>query len=199
MAPLRILLVRHAEPEHFPHEAGVSHPDGRDSEWNRRPLSARGLADARALAIELARENPVALYASPYPRARQTIDPLAQHLGLAIETIDDLRERLLSPNLMDDYRPHMRRAWENFDYVVAGGESSREAQARMLRVLTDVRSRHENGTVVMASHGNLIALALHASNLRVDHDFWESMPLPAVYRLESAGERWRASGPGLGG
>jgi hypothetical protein len=70
----------------------------------------------------------------------------------------------------------------DFDYVLPGGESSRQAQHRVLRVLDEVRTRHNTGTIVVASHGNLITLALHAMADGIDHDFWKAMPLPASIR-----------------
>jgi hypothetical protein len=49
---------------------------------------------------------------------------------------------------------------------------------------------------VVASHGNLIALALHAIVPdQVDFEFWAAMPTPAVYVLPIDGP---VSGPGLG-
>jgi 2,3-bisphosphoglycerate-dependent phosphoglycerate mutase len=188
-ARLILFLVRHAAPV----------PPGTEGhEENERPLSEAGRAAALALADELAPQRPVALYSSPYPRARQTIEPLAERLGAKIETIDDLRERLLFPEPRKTWREELQRSWEDFDYRLDGGESSRDAQLRVLRVLNDIRARHESGVVVLASHGNLIALALNAMVPRVDFDFWESIPLPAVYRVEFVLGRWRvASGPNL--
>jgi len=73
-APTRFLLIRHAE-----------------SEWNAAgrwqgqadpPLSARGLAQAEALARELAGERADALWSSDLRRARETAAPIAEALGL---------------------------------------------------------------------------------------------------------------------
>jgi 2,3-bisphosphoglycerate-dependent phosphoglycerate mutase len=192
-----ILLVRHAEPAHFERATGTAQRDGAGSEWNDRPLSPAGIRAARELAVTLVTERPTAIYSSPYLRARQTVEPLAQHLGIAIEIVDDLRERLLAPNLNDDWQIHIQRVWHDFDYILPGGESSRQAQHRVLRVLDEVRARHNTGTIVVASHGNLIALALHAVANGIDHDFWRAMPLPAVYSLERTGNGWRTHGPGL--
>jgi broad specificity phosphatase PhoE len=84
---------------------------------------------------------------------------------------------LPAPNINDDWRIHMRRAWQDFDYVLAHGESSCQAQHRVLRVVDDLRARHEAGTIVAACHGNLIALALHAMANGIDPDFWKAVPL----------------------
>jgi 2,3-bisphosphoglycerate-dependent phosphoglycerate mutase len=134
-----------------------------------------------------------AAYSSPYIRARQTIEPIARARDLAIETVDDLRERLLSPAELPDWRAHLKRAWEDFDYAPPGGETGRDAQARIVRVLDTVAARHSTGTVIVASHGNLIALALHAFMPNVDYAFWESIPMPAVFTLIRDGRRWRVN------
>ena len=52
------------------------------------------------------------------------------------------------------------------------------------------------GRIVAASHGNLVALALHAiAPDQVDFAFWAAMPTPAVYVLGGDGS---VSGPGFG-
>ena len=178
---LTVLLIRHAESV----APGISGFD----EYTR-PLTAKGFRDAAQLSDEYASTRIDAAYSSPYLRARQTIEPMARARGLAIDTIEDLRERLLSAVELPDWRAHLRRSWNDFDYAPPGGESGRVAQARVVRVLDTITSRHSAGTVIVASHGNLIALALNAFMPRVDYAFWESIPMPAVFRLISEGSGW---------
>jgi 2,3-bisphosphoglycerate-dependent phosphoglycerate mutase len=182
--PLTVLLVRHAEPM----APGTSGFD----EFTR-PLTAKGMRDADQLREMLASTRIDAAYSSPYLRARQTIEPFAQSRGLAIATIEDLHERTLSLAELTDWKAHLRRSWEDFEYAPPGGESGRVAQARVVRVLDTIASRHSSGTVILASHGNLIALALHAFMPGVDYEFWESIPMPAVFTLTRDGSRWRVS------
>jgi len=178
-----VLLIRHAE--------SVA-PGTADFDEYTRPLTTKGFRDAERLADSLASTQIDAAYSSPYIRARQTIEPIAKARGLTIETIDDLRERVLKPGDLPDWRVHLQRSWKDFDYALPGGESSHAAQARVVRVLDDIRGRHARGEVVMfASHGNLIALALNAMLPNVDYAFWESIPMPALYTLLHDGERWR--------
>jgi 2,3-bisphosphoglycerate-dependent phosphoglycerate mutase len=184
---LTVLLVRHAEPV-APGTAGFD-------EFTR-PLTAKGVRDARKLRETLAATRIDAAYSSPYIRARQTIEPIANARGLSIETIEDLRERLLSPIDVADWRSHLRRSWEDFDYAPAGGESGRVAQARVMRVMETIASTHRGGTVLVASHGNLIALALHAVVQGVDYEFWESIAMPAVFAVIRDGDHWTVSAEG---
>ncbi len=179
---LTLLLVRHAEPV-APGTPGFD-------EFTR-PLTAKGIRDAEQLREIHALTRIDAAYSSPYRRARQTIEPIAQARGLAIATIEDLRERILSIGELPDWRAHLKRSWEDFDYAPPGGETGRFAQARVVRVLDTIASRHSAGTVILASHGNLIALALHAFAANVDYEFWESIPMPAVFTLTRNGSGWQ--------
>jgi 2,3-bisphosphoglycerate-dependent phosphoglycerate mutase len=128
-----ILLVRHAQPV-APGSAG--------HEENARPLSAAGHDQAERLADDLAGAGVSAVYSSPYPRAVQTLAPLARRLRLEIVIVDDLRERLLSPRPLPGWRAALRRSWADFSLRLPGGESSAETQRRIQRVLADLEQRH---------------------------------------------------------
>ena len=179
---LTVLLVRHAEPV-APGTVGFD-------EFTR-PLTAKGIRDAEQLREILTSTRIDAAYSSPYLRARQSIEPIAQARGLAIATIEDLRERMLSRDELPDWQAHLKRSWEDFDYAPPGGETGHVAQARVVRVLDTIASRHSAGTVIVASHGNLIALALHAFMPNVDYEFWKLIPMPAVFTLIREGRGWQ--------
>jgi 2,3-bisphosphoglycerate-dependent phosphoglycerate mutase len=127
------------------------------------------------------------VYSSPYPRAFQTAVPIAEAHGLHVETVDDLRERLLSTEPLDDWYAEVRRSWDDFGHALPGGESSRTAQARAERVLAGLAARHPGQTIVAASHGNLIALALNARDEAVGFEFWDAMEMPALFEVEISG------------
>ncbi len=188
---LTILLIRHAESA--PPKDGV----GAERERNR-PLTERGIRDAEVLAETLAAIKPDRVYSSPYRRSIQTVAPIAARNSMEVELIEDLRERLLSPAALPDFRDHLRRCWLDFDYAPLGGESSAIAQARVRSVFDDLRRRHREGLLVVGSHGNLISLALHAIEPTVNYDFWNAIPTPAVYRIAFRdGRVCELSGPGF--
>jgi 2,3-bisphosphoglycerate-dependent phosphoglycerate mutase len=180
-----LLLVRHAEP--------VPARDPRFEE-NDRPLSDEGRRQADRLAEQLAGRGVEAIYSSPYPRSIQTVEPLAERLRLESVIVEELRERLLSPGPLPGWLEQLERSWAEFEFRLPGGESSAAAQERAWQVLHPLADRHRDGVAVVASHGNLIALALHRLVPAVGFDFWRAMPLPAVYAVGADG---RASGPGL--
>ena len=74
---MRLLLVRHGRPD-----------EGHADRPHDPPLHADGQRQARAVATLLAHEGVTRIVSSPLLRARETAEPLAEQLGLAIDTID---------------------------------------------------------------------------------------------------------------
>jgi 2,3-bisphosphoglycerate-dependent phosphoglycerate mutase len=186
LAPLDVLLVRHAEP------IPVGTPEVHDDE---RPLTDAGRQAAEELAAELDGWEVTAVYSSPYARALETVTVLARRRGLSVHLVDDLRERRLSPDPIDDWETRLEEAWTDADLSLPGGESGREAQRRAIAILDLLRSRHpDGGRLVIGSHGNLISLVLHALEPGIDFAFHMAMPMPALYRLTHDGLRWRIMG-----
>jgi hypothetical protein len=57
-------------------------------------------------------------------------------------------------------------------------------------VLSGLAERHPDTTIAAVSHGNLIALALHAHDPTVAFEVWDGMPMPALYEIAvNPGER----------
>lgn len=186
LAPLDVLLVRHAEPIPF---------GSQDVADDDRPLTDEGRAAAAELAEELDEYQVTAIYSSPYTRSLETVAAIARRRGLEIQLLTDLRERRLSPQPMDDWRVALERGWTDADFAPPGGETGRAAQRRAVGTLDLLRSRHpDGGRLVLGSHGNLISLILQALEPAVDFAFHMAMPTPAVYRLSHDGLRWRVIG-----
>jgi 2,3-bisphosphoglycerate-dependent phosphoglycerate mutase len=186
MPALDVLLVRHAEP------MPPGTPDILDDD---RPLTDAGRQAAAELAAELDGWEITAIYSSPYARAVETMTALADRRGMRVQLLDDLRERQLSGEPHDTWQDSLARSWADADFVMAGGESGREAQRRAIGILDLLRVRHpDGGRLVLGSHGNLISLILQAFEPNVGFDFNMAMPMPALYRLTHDGLRWRIMG-----
>ena len=186
LAPLDVLLVRHAEPVAFG-TPGVADDD--------RSLTDAGRAAAEELAAELDGYEITAIYSSPYTRAMETVTVLAHRRHLEVHLLADLRERRLATEPMADWRDRLEAAWTDHELALPGAESGREAQRRAIATLDLLRSRHpDGGRLVLGSHGNLISLILHALEPGVDFAFHMAMPMPALYRLTHDGLRWRIMG-----
>ncbi len=78
-----LLVVRHA------HAGRRSAYRGDD---RTRPLSPRGVVRARELIPLLSEYHPQRILSSPYVRCFATVQPLAESLGLAVESVDVLAE-----------------------------------------------------------------------------------------------------------
>jgi phosphohistidine phosphatase SixA len=95
-----LYLVRHA------------HTNGTAGE--NRPLSSKGMRDARRVA-DILEERPITIvYSSPYTRACQTIEPIVVKLGVGTCMDERLRERELvntSPSLLKKLSVAPGRTW----------------------------------------------------------------------------------------
>jgi 2,3-bisphosphoglycerate-dependent phosphoglycerate mutase len=165
-----IYLVRHAHSDWSPDE--------------QRPLSAKGHADAVLVADVLAQHPIQAIYSSPYARARQTVEPLAARLRLTIIEHPDLRERQISAKPVEDFLVAVTMLWKNPKFAFVGGESNVQAQERGVTLIKELLKYHGGESIVVATHGNLLALILQHFDPAVDFDFWQQMTMPDVYALD---------------
>jgi 2,3-bisphosphoglycerate-dependent phosphoglycerate mutase len=149
------------------------------------PLTPEGIVQAHLLADLLMPLGIDRIVSSPFRRALDSIAPLAARLSLPIERDDRLIERVLSPAPLPDWRAHLRRTFDDDDYCLEGGESSRTATARAAAVLDDAR-RHPARATTIVTHGNLLALLLRHFDGRVGFATWASMTNPDIYRVTIA-------------
>ena len=150
-----------------------------------RPLSDKGQASLAQLEF-LAYKSITAIYSSPYQRAIQTVEPLAQSLKLAIQTDKRLIERKLSSQAIadQDFEEAFMQLWSRPTLALAGGESNQQAQQRALTFLHELESKHQNEEIILSSHGNLICILLSAFDLSIDYNFWHNLSMPDVLVLD---------------
>jgi 2,3-bisphosphoglycerate-dependent phosphoglycerate mutase len=162
------------------------------------PLTPPGHEQAERLADSLQPHGIARIVSSPYLRARQSVEPLARHLGLAIETDDRLIERVLSTVSLDDWRASLQAAWDDHDLILPGGESSHQATVRGMAALEAILTDGRQPTVVV-SHGNLISLLLHAFDGRPGFTTWEQLSNPDLFEIayapptDRSAARWLAT------
>lgn len=162
------------------------------------PLTPLGHEQAHRLAETLQPLGIARIVASSYRRAMQTVEPLADLLGLTVDTDDRLTERVLSTAPLDDWRQHLQAAWDDHDLILPGGESSRQATSRGLAALAEIAA-DQRQPVVVVSHGNLISLLLHAFDGRPGFATWEALSNPDLFEIvhtpatASSPARWSAA------
>jgi 2,3-bisphosphoglycerate-dependent phosphoglycerate mutase len=165
-----VFLIRHAHSEWTPDE--------------QRSLSKQGTASAQQVAVRLGDEPITAIYSSPSRRAVDTVAPLAEHLGLDIYMVENLREREVPPVPLSEFEPMIREAWLDPESSPGGGESNVEAQARGVAVVKRILAMHPQQHVVISTHGNLLALILNGLDRAYGYDFWRELTFPDIYRLQ---------------
>ena len=144
------------------------------TQWNHRgirqghldsDLTARGIAQAKALGIRLAREHFTTLYSSDLGRAVHTARIIAASTGHEIVTDARLRERHLGifqgldgdqirAKYPEEYRLHRT---VGPDYVIPEGESVRQQVARNVGYLTQIAPKHLGETIVVVTHGGVLS------------------------------------------
>jgi probable phosphoglycerate mutase len=190
MSSQKVLLIRHGE-----------------TEWslNRRhtgttdiPLTENGRGVARLLKPVLAAHTFTLVLTSPMRRARETCELAG--LGERTEIDRDLMEwnygeyEGLTPKEIHAKRP----GWMIFRDGAPGGEGPDQVQARIDRVITNIRAVGAQSHVAVFSHGHLIrALAarwLGFPVLEGRHFLLEpaTINVMSYYRDVPAIERWNA-------
>lgn len=144
-----IYFVRHAESD-------INIRDGES-----RPLTEKGLKDAKNI-IPLFREIEIdRVYSSPYKRAVDTVSPLANIRKLEIEVIDDFKERRSDTVKSVELSELIKRQWDDFTYTLSDGECYSDVQSRNIKALARVLSENEGGTVVIGTHGISLCTMIH--------------------------------------
>lgn len=146
------------------------------------PLTPLGFEQAEQLVDRFRQLGVARIVSSPYRRAVQSVEPLANDLGLTLETDERLIERVLSTEWLDDWREGLRAAWDDFDLTLPGGESSRQATSRGMAAILDVVDDPRQPAVV-ATHGNLLALILHAIDGRPGFTTWQQLTNPDIFQV----------------
>lgn len=147
------------------------------------PLTEKGQKQAVELASFFQNRKVNRIISSPFKRALQTIQPLANELNIEIETNHQLAERVLSSKNMPDWFEKLRATYEDFDLTYDGGESSREAAKRIIEVVDDVKISEAEHTILV-THGGLLSLLLNHFDKNFGFEQWVTLSNPDVYLLK---------------
>jgi broad specificity phosphatase PhoE len=135
-----VYLVQHGDKEPLPGDPGLTALGRQQAARTGRWLGGHGVR---------------ALWTSPMRRARQTADCIAAVTGLAVQPDARLRERLNWDGGMpfDAFLALWARTTRDRDLVPEGGQSSRQAAARLLAFLAGLRGRP--GPAAAVTHGGI--------------------------------------------
>lgn len=144
-------------------------------------LTAEGQRQAHMLADLLQQFQIRRVISSPFVRATESIRPFCRRANLRLETDDRLVERVLSARSLPDWREHLRRSFDDPDYRLEDGESSRAAQTRGTSAVRAALAA--GGPCVLVTHGNLLALILKSVDETVGFDVWSRLSNPDAFVL----------------
>ena len=176
-----------------------------ETEWNRElrfqgqvdvPLNATGHAQAQRLAQRLAGEPIDHLVSSDLSRARQTADPFARQVqasrGIGLDVDAALREqafgRIDGMRVEDIKRDHadVWAGWTQFqsDYVVPGGESTRQFHTRVMAALWQMVASHPGRTLAVVTHGGVLDMVFRtARGLGLEGPRQSAIPNAGISRV----------------
>ncbi len=161
-------------------------------------LNARGWLQAEGLVRRLEGRDIAAIYSSPQPRARETVAPLAGRRKLPIRELpafDEIDFGRWTGRTFDELRQDAER-WQTWcerrsQAQPPGGEAFTQVRDRVVRAMEDLRARYPAGTVLIASHGDVVKIAI-ATALYLSLDHLERFDIaPASVSVIEAGEGWQ--------
>lgn len=161
------LLVRHAVTSHTGHKLTGWAPGVH--------LSEDGLAQAEAVAEQLAKAPIKAIYSSPIERTLETAQAVASRHRIEVQVLDDIGEvqygTWTNRSLKTLARTKLWAKVQGFPSAARfpGGETLREVQARAIAELERIQARHPKQMVCVVSHADVIKLVVaHYLGVHID-------------------------------
>ena len=172
--PTTIWFVRHGETTLTPTRkfSGVGPMDP--------PLTDIGIAQAVAVAKELAARQPDVLIASPLMRTMMTAKEVSDATGLEV-TFDDLWVECdfgtwegLTPTEVREKHPEEWIGWlSSLTYRPGGGESYAEVYSRVVAGITDLVEQYPGKKICVVTHNIVIrAIATYAMNASLESMYY---------------------------
>lgn len=187
-----LILVRHAQPERIDSDSGSGTSDPADP-----PLTAEGLEQAHRTAAWLAAESVEHIVSSPMRRARETAAPLAQRLGVEMETvhgITEFDERDASyipfeeiPRDHEKFAAMVEGRWTDID----GWSDPDQFQREVVRSIEDLIARFPGRSVAVFAHAGVVNVYL-GHVLGIDRPLWFYPGYASISRVAASREGARS-------
>ncbi|MDQ4484532.1 histidine phosphatase family protein [Bacillus cereus] len=152
-------------------------------EERERPLSEKGHCDAENVIHLLKDKHIDVVISSPYKRAIQTVQGIANTYHVSIEIEEDLRERLLSSEPVADFNDAIENVWEDWSFAYEGGESNDVAQRRAVICMQSIFKKYKGKNIVIGTHGNIMVLLMNYFDSKYDFRFWKTLRMPDIFKL----------------
>ena len=171
-----LILIKHSLPQ--------IETDRPAKDWR---LSAEGQLRAHRLAEQLERFAPDVIVSSNESKARETAEILAHHFQLDMQIVHDLHEHDRSnvPYLSDHaFQASVREFFQKPDELVFGRETAIRVHTRFYRAVHSILNEHQNKTVLIVTHGTVIALFVSRLTGSSGLEIWRQLGLPSFVALD---------------
>jgi len=163
----RLYIVRHCEAQ---------------GQLPESQLTEKGFIQAKYLSGFFSNTKIDRIISSPFLRAIQSVEPISEETNIKIEIDKRLSERTLSTTDLPDWREKLKATFNDLELKFQGGESSKEAMNRIVRVVDEVFKSESKNTIIV-THGNLMSLLLLNYDNSFDFDCWKNLSNPDVFVL----------------
>ncbi len=156
-----------------------------------RKLSPQGEADAKKVTAIMNNKKIDLIVSSPYMRAIQTIEEIANMKGVEVKVYEELRERQLKGTYKlaeEEIQQAIKNSFEDIDFYLSDGESIRDVQNRAIPVMKDILHNYQAKTIIIGTHGNVMTIIMNYFKKEYGYEFWKNTSKPDIYKLEFSGE-----------
>jgi len=163
----------------------LRHCKATGQEYNAK-ITSEGKESSIKLIPILSKLNINEIHCSPMTRAIDTVIPFAEKNKIHINTTEVLQERILSFDVIPDWKSHLEKTFLDFDYKLEMAESSNDA---LKRIFTFVKSLENDKNHLIVSHGNLLSLLINKYDKKFG--FMESLKMenPDLFKLDLINEK----------
>jgi len=153
-----------------------------------RGLTEEGSLDAHRVTDILKTEGIDTFISSPYKRAVLTIEKTANFYEKEILIYENLKECMFSSGdqVISDKEvyPLVKKMFSNPDFTLMEGESYKDCQRRVVKVLKEILMDFQGQKIVIGTHGLVMTLMMNYFDKQYGFEFLIHTSKPDIYKLE---------------
>lgn len=154
--------------------------------WSDIPLNKEGLLQAEELKRKLSLYKFESIFSSPLKRTSETAKIINKNFKQKVDYHAALREynfgiweNKTHLDIISNYQKEYNLWFNNYDYIIEGGESVVEFNYRVSIFLKEFLSTYQNGSFLFVSHAGCIRLIIsNLLNLKIENS-WNFIIKPA--------------------
>lgn len=171
-----IYMVRHGESPKL------------EGDERTRGLTEKGYMDTRRVTDILKAERIDTFISSPYNRAMLTIEGAANFYEKEIVVYENLKECMFlsEGQVISDKEvyPLVKKMFSNPDFARTEGESYKDCQRRVVKVLKEILMGFQGQKIVIGTHGLVMTLMMNYLDKQYDFEFLMNTSKPDIYKME---------------